>query len=187
MILYIIVYFHHVLCFWDDLVGMVKIMQKICKREQKGSKDAKAKNPTARNMSTGWKSLRETCRQVWCGQLAARRPCARDEQCTARQPVDWIMQHVDWMNLPWKNQSTGMNMSTGWNVREWTCRHLWGRKFSRRNPSRRKTEQPRKSCAVRRKNQYLLIQEESSKVVNRENVANRLRSRTAQRSRKSNG
>ena len=86
---------------------------KSMQREQKGSKDVKAKNPTARNMSTGWKSLRKTCRQVWCrqqqqqrarharGGRSAQRPSSRlgHESSrlvwTCRQDEMHVNEHVD--------------------------------------------------------------------------------------------
>ena len=83
-----------------------KSMQNGAKR----SKNAKAKNPTARNMSTGWKGLRRTCRQVWCGTATAARSAhamRAGDAAHSAQAVDWIMQPVDWMECTGKNQSTG--------------------------------------------------------------------------------
>ena len=74
----------------------------------------KAKNLTAKNMSTGLECLRETCRQVWRGTAAARSAQAMRAGCTVHsasasrldhatcrldeiavdKPIDWN-KHVD--------------------------------------------------------------------------------------------
>ena len=69
-------------------------MQNVCKREQKGSKDAKAKNPTAKNMSTGWNGLWETCRQVGRGVAAARSTKAMRAGCTVHSASTSRLDHA---------------------------------------------------------------------------------------------
>ena len=94
-------------------------MQKVCKREQKGSKDAKAKKPYCQehvdrlerpeeNMSTGL--VREGS--------SAHAMRAETQRTAPRQSTGSC------------NQSTGMNLSDGWNALGKSSRLVLGREFS---------------------------------------------------------